>query len=197
VTPDRATITIGVQSRGATAAVAGGENAKRQRAILDTLRALGLTGDMLSTQNYSVSPEMQYPPNGGQPRVTGYQVTNTVRAEVRRLDDVPRIIDAALAKGANEISSLEFYSSKADSVRRSALAQAVADARADAETLARAAGGSLGSLIELSTSPGEIRPFTVTGPMQRMATAAPTPIEPGQTTITVTVSARWSFVGSR
>ena len=197
VTPDRATITFGVQSRAATAAAAGADNARRQRAILDTLRAIGVGGDMLSTQNYSVSPEMQYPPSGGQPRVSGYQVTNTVRAEVRRLDDVARIIDASLAKGANDISSLEFYSSKADSVRRSALEQAVADAHADAETLARAAGGSLGPLLELSTSPSEIRPFTVVSPMQRMAAAAPTPIEPGQTTITVTVSARWAFVGAR
>jgi hypothetical protein len=197
VAPDRATITIGVESRAATAAAAGADNAKRQRAILDTLRALGLSGDMLSTQNYSVSPEMQYPPNGGQPRVTGYQVTNSVRAQVRRLDDVARIIDASLAKGANEISSLEFYSSKADSVRRVALGQAVADARADAEALARAAGGSLGPLIELSTSPSETRPFAIAGSMQRMAAAAPTPIEPGQATITVTVSARWAFVGPR
>src|SRR6185437_16465381 len=159
IVPDRATIMIGVESRGATAAAAGSDNAKRQRAILDTLRSLGLTSDLLSTQNYSVSPEMQYP-QGGQPRVTGYTVSNVVRVEVRRLDDVPRIIDASLAKGANQIASLQFYSSKADSVRRVALAQAVANARADAEVLARAAGGSLGALLELSTEPNEIRPIT-------------------------------------
>src|SRR6185437_5715305 len=114
IVPDRATIMIGVESRGATAA-AGSDTAQRQRAILDTLRSLGLTSDLLSTQNYSVSPEMQYP-QGGQPRVTGYTVSNVVRVEVRRLDDVPRIIDASLAKGANQIASLQFYSSKADSV---------------------------------------------------------------------------------
>src|SRR6185312_7080309 len=100
-----------------------------------------------------VQPEMQYSPNGTTPpRVTGYIVTNTVRADVRRLDDVAKLIDASLAKGANEISSLQFYSSKADSVRRAALAIAVADARADAVALAQAAGASLGPLLEMSTS---------------------------------------------
>ena len=92
------------------------------------------------------------PANPTPPKVTGYTVTNTVRADVRRIDDVGKLIDAALAKGANEISSLQFYSSKADSARRAALAAAVADARADAEVLARAAGGTLGALVELSTT---------------------------------------------
>ncbi|MGH7623372.1 MAG: SIMPL domain-containing protein [Gemmatimonadaceae bacterium] len=196
IAPDRATITIGVESRGATAAAAGADNAKKQRAILDTLRSLGLTSDLLSTQNYSVSPEMQYP-QGGQPRVTGYTVSNVVRVEVHRLEDVPRIIDATLAKGANQIASLQFYSSKADSVRRVALAQAVANARADAEVLARAAGGSLGALLELSTEPNEVRPITVPIAMARMAAPAPTPIEPGEATISAFVSARWALQGAR
>ena len=192
VSPDRATIIVGVQSRAATAAAAGSDNARRQRAILDTLRSLGLASDQLSTENYSVSPEMQYP-QGGTPRVTGYQVSNNVRVDVRRLDDVARIIDAALAKGANEISSLSFYSSKADSARRVALATAVANAKADAEVLARAAGGSLGGLLELSTQPTEVRPLVIAGAMPRMAAAAPTPIEPGQMTVAVEVYARWAL----
>src|SRR4051812_13714019 len=66
VTPDRATILIGVQSRGTTAAAVGAQNARIQKAILDTLKSLGLGADQLATQNYSVNPEMQYPPGGGQ-----------------------------------------------------------------------------------------------------------------------------------
>ncbi|HEY4217775.1 MAG TPA: SIMPL domain-containing protein [Gemmatimonadaceae bacterium] len=194
ISPDRATISVGVQTRAATAALAGADNARRQRAILDTLRALGLTSEELSTVNYSVSPEMQYTPNGSTPpKVVGYTVSNTVRADVRRLDDVGKVIDAALAKGANEISSLEFYSSKADSVRRVALSGAVTSARADAEALAKAAGGSLGSLLELSTTEMPIRqPQPIM--MSRMADAKATPIESGEQTFSASVTARWQFV---
>lgn len=197
VTPDRATIMLGVQSRAATAAAASADNARRQKAILDTLRALGLASEQLSTANYNVSPEMAYPTMGaGAPKVTGYTVTNTVRADVRRLDDVARVIDAALAKGANEISSLQFYSSKADSARRAALTAAVADARMDAEVLAKAAGGTLGALLELSTSETPVRPVPM---MMRAApaAAAKTPIEPGEQTVSATVTARWAFLGAR
>jgi uncharacterized protein YggE len=111
------------------------------------------------------------------------------------LEDVARIIDAALAKGANEISSLQFYSSKADSLRRAAMVLAVANARADAETLAKAAGGTLGPLLELSTS-YSVRPLQeVMMAPAPMAARAATPIEPGQQSVSASVSARWSFVG--
>jgi uncharacterized protein YggE len=196
VAPDRATLFIGVQSRGVTAAAAGTDNARRQRAVLDTLRALGISGDRVSTMNYNVSPEVQYSPNGSTPpKVTGYTVTNTVRAEVARIEDVGRIIDAVLGKGANELSSLQFYSSKADSARRAALAAAVNNARVDAEALARAAGGSLGQLAEISTGELPVRPIAM--PMAKMASQASTPIEPGQQTVQVTVSVRWFFISGR
>ena len=197
ISPDRATIFLGVQTRGATAAAAGADNARRLRAVLDTLRAVGLTPDQLSTINYNVSPEMQYSPNGSAPpKVTGYVVTNTIRAELRRIEDVARVIDAALGKGANEVSSLQFFSSKADSVRRAALAAAVADARADAETLARAAGGTLGMLLEVSSSEMPVRPMPQVMRMEAAAGKA-TPIEAGQQTVSATVTARWAFVVGR
>ena len=196
VTPDRATIMIGVQSRASTAAAAGAENARKQKAILDTLKALGLGADQLATVNYNVWPEMsQTTPANPTPRVVAYTVSNSVRAEVRRIEDVGKLIDASLAKGANEISSLQFTSSKADSVRRVALATAVSNARADAEALARAAGGSLGQLIEVSTTSTPIRPVMFDARMEMSAKAAvPTPIEPGEQVVNANVTVRWSFV---
>jgi uncharacterized protein YggE len=196
ITPDRATITVGVQSRAATAAGAAADNARRQRAVIDTLRAVGVSGDDISTTGYNVSPEMQYSPTGSAPpRVTGYTVTNSVQIELRKLEDVGRVIDAALGKGANEISSLQLRSTKADSARRAALAIAVANAKADAEAMARAAGGSLGSLLELSsTSYQSPRMPESLVRVSAMAAKMPTPIEPGQQTVSVTVSARWAFV---
>ena len=197
VTPDRATLLLGVQTRATTAAAAGAENARRLQAVLDALRALGLSSEQLATVNYNVSPDMQYSPNGQTPpRVIGYVVTNMVKVELRKLEDVARVIDAALAKGANEVSSLSLYSSKADSVRRSALGLAVADARADAEVLARAAGGSLGQLLELTTVESPVFPVPIMA--RNMAAAAQkTPIEGGQQTLSVTVTARWALTGGR
>ena len=79
VTPDRAAIMVNVQTRAATAAAAASENARRTTAVLDALGKLGLPKSQLSTEGYSVQPEMVYG-SGQAPRVTGYVVTNTVRA---------------------------------------------------------------------------------------------------------------------
>jgi len=196
LSPDRASVMLGVQSRAATVAQATADNSRRQRAIIDTLRGLGLGSDQIMTLNFNVSPDMQYPPNGT-PRVVGYVVTNTVRASLRRVEDVGRTIDAALSKGANEVSGVEFTSSRADSARRAAITEAVAHARADAEVMAKAAGGSLGQLLEVVSGVEPIRPFEATMARARVAAAAPTPIEPGQLTVTATVTARWVFVPSR
>jgi uncharacterized protein YggE len=195
VSPDRATIQISVQTRAATAAGAAAENATKQKAVFDALRALGLEANQLSTVNYNVYPEQKYEPNR-EPVVVGYNVTNTLLVDVRKLSQVGPVIDAALAKGANMITSLQFYASNTEEARRTAITSAVQKARLDAEAAARAAGGSVGGLLEVS-----IGAYTAPPPrpmvMRAQADAAQieTPINPGEQTLSVDISTRWRFVG--
>jgi hypothetical protein len=201
VAPDRVSILVNVQTRAATAAAAGSDNARRTKAVLDALSKLGLPKDQLSTQGYTVYPELKYDRDGGSPRVTGYVVTNTVRAESKNPDQAGAIVDAALGAGANLINSLTFYASSIEQPRREAIAEAVGSARADAEAMARAAGGSLGALIDLSTQGPTIppRPMFDMAVRKSMAGAesAPTPMNPGEQTVTVHVTGRWQFVPGR
>lgn len=199
VAPDRATIQIGVQSRAATAAAAATQNATKQRAIIDAIKARGVPAEQIATSNFNVIPETRYDREGqAAPRTTSYLVMNTVIVELRRIDQVGPVIDAALVAGANQINSLNFGIANADSARRIALAQAVTKSRADAEAMARAAGGSLGPLLELNSVdqyiPGPPRPFD----MRAAATAEmKTPVEAGEETIRATVTARWQFTSAR
>ena len=195
--PDRASIYIGVQTRATTAQAASTDNARRARAVMDTVKAMGIPQGQIQTVNYGVQPEMSYPNGQSQPpRAVAYMVTNSVVVRLNRVDDVGRVIDAVLAKGANEISSLQFTSSKADSLRAVALAAAVADAKAQAESMARAAGGTIGALLELNTSSVPIRPMPVMASFAIRA-GPPTPITPGDQTVSATVTARWTFVPGR
>lgn len=196
VTPDRVSVLVNVQTRAATAAAAAAENARRSKAVLDALERLGLTKDQLSTEGYSAYPEMRYDREGGTPRVTGYVVTNSVRAESKRVEQAGAIIDAAIAAGANLINSLSFYAASIDEPRRQAIALAVASARADAEAMAQAAGGRIGALLELSTQGPTVppRPMFDLAARAKVAMAEQTPINPGQQTVNVFVSARWQFV---
>ncbi len=194
VAPDRATLMIGVESRAKTAAGAGAANATLQTAVLASLRKLGLTSEQLSTVGYDLQAEQTYEQNKG-PQIIGYVARNTVRADLRDIKQVGPAIDAALGAGATNINSVQFAASNIDDARRSAYGKAVAQACADGQALAMAAGRFLGQVVELSTLSESPRPMFATMQVQRgmSKSAAPTPIEAGDIDVNVTVFARWSL----
>lgn len=196
VNPDHATIQISVQTKAPSAAAAAAENASKQKAVIDALRALGLKDSDISTSDYSVYPEQRYEPNK-EPTVVGYNVNNTLSVEVSALKMVGPVIDAALAKGANMISSLQFSASNTEAARRSAIAMAIQRARGDAETAATAAGGSLGGLLEVTIGAYYApppRPFDMKVRSAMATSADQTPINPGEQTVSVDINTRWVYV---
>ena len=159
------------------------------------LRNLGLGNDQLSTINYNVYPEQRYE-QGKEPAIVAYNVTNTILVEVRKLSQVGPAIDAALSHGANMITSLQFFASNTEMARRTAIASAIEKARADAEAAARAAHGTLGSLLEISIgsyTPPPPRPMMLLRGAASSAQAE-TPINAGEETLSVEVSTRWKFL---
>ena len=197
VSPDRATIQVSVQTRAATAAAAAAENATKQQSVLGALRALRLGNDQLSTISYNVYPEQRYD-QGKEPVIVAYNVTNTILVDVRKLDQVGPAIDAALSHGANMITSLQFYASNTEAARRSAIATAIEKARADAEAAARAAHGSLGTLLEINIGAYSPPPPRLMMMVRAAAVAqADTPINPGEETLSVEVSTRWRFIAGQ
>jgi len=199
VTPDRATIQVSVQTRAVSAAAAASENATKQQSVLAALRTLGLQNDQLSTINYNVYPEQRYE-QGKEPVIVAYNVTNTILVDVRKLNQVGPVIDAALSHGANMIAALQFYASNTETARRSAIATALEKARADAEAAARAAHGSLGSLLEINIgaySPPPPRPMMMARVAGGVAQMDSTPINPGEETLSVEVSTRWRFIAGQ
>jgi uncharacterized protein YggE len=196
VSPDRATIQVSVQTKAATAAAAAAENATKQQAVLNALRALGLGNDQLSTINYNVYPEQRYEQNK-EPVIVGYNVTNTILVDVRKLNQVGPVIDAALSHGANMITSLQFYASNTEAARRTAIASAIEKARADAEAAARAAHGSLGNLLEINIASYSPPPRPMMMARASAMAQADTPINPGEETLSVEVSTRWRFVSGQ
>ncbi|MFL5248964.1 MAG: SIMPL domain-containing protein [Myxococcales bacterium] len=192
--PDRANVLVGVQTRAKTAAAAARENNTRQQAVIDAIVAAGIPREQISTENYNVTADTRIDKPGQNPVVVGYVVTNVVRVEVRRIEQVGPVIDAALGKGANQIDAVDWFSSNTDAARRQALADAVAKARGDADAMARAGGGKLGPLLEIATSDdlGGPRPLY----RSAMSAQAATPIEAGELTVQVHVRARWHFVAN-
>lgn len=198
VVPDRARIEISVQTKAETAAAAATENAKKQKAVIDALRALGLGSNDIATSGYNVFPEQRYEQNK-EPVIIGYNVTNTLSVELKSISLVGPAIDAALAKGANMITSLQFYASNTEAARQEAIAIAIRKSRSDADAAARAAGGIVSGLLEIAINayyapPPRSMELRAKG---MVADQAATPIAAGDQTLAVDISTRWSFTQNR
>ncbi len=162
---------------------------------VQALRALGLGVNQISTTGYNIYPEQRYAPDK-EPVVIGYNVTNTLAVDVRKLTQVGPVIDAALSKGANMITSLQFYATNTEAARRTAITSAIEKARLDAEAAAKAAGGTIGTLLEINIGayyPPPPRPMMRLDTTIARADQAPTPINPGEQTLSVDVNTRWRF----
>ncbi|MGB9001293.1 MAG: SIMPL domain-containing protein, partial [Pseudolabrys sp.] len=149
VPPDSAVIRIGVSSLEKTAREAGEANAKQMTAVLTTVKASGIAERDIQTSRLSLQP--QYDPNkGGTARLTGFQANNQVTIRIRDIDNLPTVLDRAIAAGANEMSGIEFVVSDQSKLLDQARDEAIADARRKAELYARAAGAKLGQVVSIS-----------------------------------------------
>jgi uncharacterized protein YggE len=166
---------------------------------MNGLRSAGIADKDISTSGYRLEQNYEYPRNA-EPRPTGFTATTTIRAEVRPLENLGRVIDAAISGGATGVSGVQFLASNTEEARRSAIGEAVRQARAEAEVIARAAGGSLGRLIAINSG-GASQPIaremnygTLASSIAGGASQPPTYLVPAELTITATVFGRWEFI---
>jgi uncharacterized protein YggE len=105
---------------------------------------------------------------------------------VRALDRLGATLDAAAAAGATDIGGIAFDIADRSALLAQARRAAVADARAAAALLAEAAGARLGAPLSI-TEGAQAGPWPVMRAQMDMAPAA-SPVAPGQTTVTASVS---------
>ena len=191
LSPDRAVLRIGAESRAATAAAASAQNATRIARIVDALAALGYRRDSIRTVGYSVGPNYDY--SEGR-KLVDYMATSTLQVSSRDLPKLGALIDRVLAAGATDVPGIEFTSDSAPAGRRRALAAAFARARADAEAIAAAAGGRLGPLVSVSTVFEYPRPMPM-GMQTSMANATAPPDVRRDVILDAELTAAWTIEG--
>ena len=189
VPPDSAVIRIGVSSLEKTAREAGEANAKQMTAVLTTVKASGIAERDIQTSRLSLQP--QYDPNkGGTARLTGFQATNQVTVRIRDIDNLPAVLDRAIAAGANEMSGIDFVVSEQSKLLDQARDDAIADARRKAELYAKAVGAKLGKVMSISEEgPAPPQPR----PMQAVRAGA-VPVAPGEQTLRAIVSVSYELM---
>jgi uncharacterized protein len=194
-TPDRAQVTFSVETENADVKIAQQDNAQRMAKVIDALVAIGIPRDALKTTGYNIYPVYDdYTKSVFDQKIRTYRVTNTLTVTLHDVSKTGDVIDVAVANGINMANSIQFLLSDEQSqvLRTEALKKAVARARADADTVAGAMGTAITGVQSADISGGYtpvlFDNYQYQAGNAMMKSAAPTPIQPGDITVSAQVS---------
>jgi hypothetical protein len=198
VTPDKVSVTIGVETRGETAEEAAAANAELMDKVLQALKDLGIAEEDISTNWYSVYPVYEWmsppcieiypqPPEcAPKNEITGYSASNSVTVTLDASEDVGEVIDVAVEAGATNVNGAYFFVSteRQEEIREDLIADAIANARSRADKAAEAVGMEITGVKSISLNdvyfPFFYKDFA-------LESAGSTPILPGQQEISQSV----------
>lgn len=192
IAPDMATITLGVQSEGASAAAALSANGAAMNKVIAALKKAGVAERDIQTSNLNVNPQYAYEQNQP-PRLTGYQASNQVTILARDLSKLGQTVDAAASAGANTVGGISFGLQNPQKAEDEARIKAVAALKAKSDLYARATGYKVVRLVSLNEA-GGYTPSPQPAPMFAMAKremADSTAISGGELKVRVEVSATY------
>ncbi|MDR1748438.1 MAG: SIMPL domain-containing protein [Spirochaetaceae bacterium] len=187
VTPDVATINLAVITRSADVTEAVSQNSDLMLRVQSVIQTINITKDEFSTSDYSIYQEYSY--KDGIQIPGEYRVSNNLIIRVRNIDDVGMVIDAAVTAGANQLNSVSFSASNTAEAVTEARKLAVEQAYRNARILADAAGRKIGKALIIQEQGYPQQPAYRTANVMLMEDAGgSTPINPGKTDVTVSVS---------
>ncbi|PYI37377.1 SIMPL domain-containing protein [Arthrobacter psychrolactophilus] len=192
-TPDYFTINLGIEATQATVREAYAQAEEALNAVSATLLAQGVARELISSSALNVRVETRWQEGSGSV-VTGYTVSSTLAVSLRYDQSAEDVIAAVVDTGNNNvrITGLTPVVSDPTSAQDAARAVAWTDARRAAELYAHLAGRSLGEpsqIIEGQISDSAPRPMMARAEMTLQS--SPMAIEPGQSSITMTVQVTW------
>jgi len=192
--PDRAWVSVAVESRQAKAADARREAATQMTTVQTAIKAVGIPADAIKTTGYSLQPQMEW--DGARSRIREYVAHNQIEVRVDNIDQVSDVIDAAASVKTSliltaAISSVRFDLKNPEKTEQDALGAAVKDAMSRAQAIAAGLSRPLGPVIRVEDQRVEQTPripFTMATRAVSAAQAPSTPIEPNEIEVRAVVS---------
>lgn len=209
ISPDKVSLTLGVETQEETAKEAAAKNAEIMNAIISNLKALGLKTDEIGTSYYNIYPVYEYPPiiyeksivppRPESPILVGYRVTNTITITTSASADVGAMLDATIDAGANQVQGVSYFVSEEvqRQMNRQLVEQAVLDAKAKAENALSPLNMQIVGVKSINLNDVYFPVYSYDRAAFAVAEAAPpTPILPSQQQVSASVSVTF-IIGSK
>ncbi|MFN4909546.1 MAG: SIMPL domain-containing protein [Bacteroidota bacterium] len=187
MSPDRAEVTIGVETWGKNIMSIKIDNGKRVRAILDAVKGLGIPAKDIMTRDLSIQPEYTW--KDDRREFIRYRMRNVVVITVNDLAKVEDVVNAGVNESSNVLEGVSFSAKDAGRLHDSLQIQAARNARSKAVALAEAVGAKVGDAITITESQTyEPRPMYAMRANAAFEDRASTPVESGQLTLKSTIN---------
>lgn len=201
VTPDIALLVVGVEAQEKTVAEAQARAAAAMNDLMAALSENGIADEDIQTRYFRIDQRTRWDNINDEEIITGYEVTNTVTAKIRDIDNAGSIVDAAVAAGGDyiRISSFNFTVEDPTEYYDEAREKATTDAKEKAEKLAEQNGVKLGEptfISESSYSPsgyGKISYGLDSAAVPAPTISIPTSVSPGEIDIILTVQIAYNI----
>jgi uncharacterized protein YggE len=193
--PDRAAISVGVQSLAPTAAEAMAQNRARMVKVMATLIKQGLAARDIQTSSIDLNAQYSYNQNEP-PKLTGYQASNTVTIMVNDLPRLGPVLDTVVEAGVNQVNSISFGLKNAQGLEDAARLAAFKALKAKADLYASATGYRSLRLVNLSEGGGspEPRPMALIAMAKMSADGGSTPLSGGELIVRIDVTGDYALV---
>jgi uncharacterized protein YggE len=162
--PDIATFSFSVTENAKTVEEAQKKATERTNKALKAVKEAGVAEKDLKTISYSINPKYEYnqivciayPCPAGKSVLIGYDVSQTIQVKVRDLSKAGALFDIIGNAGVQNVDSLAFSIEDIESVKAKARTEAINDAKAKAELLAKQLGVKLVRLTSYYDSNPEL-----------------------------------------
>ena len=187
--PDTASFNTGVETKAPTATQALRDNSLQAQKVIDKLKELGIAEKDIQTTGINLNADYEYDRAKETNRFVGYVVSNQVRATVRNIDNLGKILDALVSSGGATNLSGPYFSIHDDSaVKKLARERALANGKQQAETYAKAAGFSGVRVLAIAEGLSNISPGPMPEARMMVAKDAAAVVAPGQVGTTVNLN---------
>lgn len=190
--PDMAVVNGGVYATGLTVKETQSQLNENINKVSEELKKLGLDAKDIQSTNYSINPDTDY--RQLKQRITGYSASTNLQIKIRDIEKTNQVIDKMTENGVNQIGGISSEIADKTKLINLARIKAVADAKAKAENAARIAGFKIGRIINYSESLGDSPPTLRSLEVSQKDSTAATKIEPGQTSVNVTVTLSYEII---
>jgi hypothetical protein len=191
--PDTLTADVGIEFTAPDVTAAMNQTNDRQQAVINALSDAGLDRKNISTTTVTLQPQYSNPAPNGTETITGYRATNAIQVKIHPTDAASRMLALIVSTGgdATRITSVSYSIADDSQLIKDARARAFNDAKGRADQYAQLSGLRLGRVLSISEVSGG--PPAGGGPPAPPRGASAVPLEPGQQTVSFSVTAVWEL----